>query len=464
MKIRLKNVQLIGYILNILILIIEVILLLSNWDSRPFTQNWASIPGMLAIIALGLNILFILQKKVSLFDFRFVFVILAYVFMFGRVWLAQFNVENLASWSVHRFYDPSILYKTSLFALCSIQFLFIGLFSGFRSEENCTFENFYTYTEAEKTHLYNTGVILLIIAVPCRLYTDLFAIISAGATGYYVSIGSITGLWDDFAFLIIPAVLCIAESKESLRRPIIFSVIIYFIVVMSLTGDRRYYVSGILALMMYYLNGHAKKRIKLSRLIIYGLLAIVFLNLLELIREARNGDLGSIMSFATRYGIKILDFSNVATLTLGEFGLSFYSLASIIEHVPNLLPFQYGLTFLRALPSILPFGDSFGFLGIASPSAVVNQYTRLPLGGTLFGDLYANFGLFAIIAAYFSGLIIRKYFVNLSNGKSELSCVLYYTSYYILINLVRCTVYEVVRPIVWCTLIPICIYKIMNRK
>ena len=454
-------------LLNLILLCVFFALLVADWQNILSDDNWAIKSAILSLVSLGSNIYFFITNNRRIGDFRVIFLIMTYPFMFGRVWIAALGMEKMTSWWLQDYFSTSVLYKTSLFCLCCIQASFLGLFFASEKAER-VFRDYLSATviadHNRTVRLYNTGLILILIAIPCRLITDVHAIIQGLGSRQYGAIEGITGFWDDFAFLLIPGVICIMESRPRSKMKWMLGLSFYFAVVMIMTGDRRYYVTGILALGLYYVNKMRKTKKKgIGKTIIYTVLVVFGLNFLEVIRSIRNGELGLVSSFLSNYGDRLFDFSTTFVDVFGEFGISFYSAASIVEYIPNSLPFQLGLSIIGSLVTIIPFGNRFLY-SVAEPSNIINSYTHLTVGSSIFGDLYANFGLFAIFFSLILGILLRKWFFYLSKKKTGLSVVLCYTSYYILINLVRSSFLEIVRPFSWCVLIPLVIYNLCNRK
>jgi len=449
--------------LNLLLLVIQLVYLGKEWNRTFETDNWATIPAIIAVISFGINLLTIVVLKIQVYDFRTVFLILSYVFMFGRVWVAALGLEWETSWRVQVHFSETDMYHAALFCICCIQMLFLGMFS---KEKQFKKSLIFTKTAWSCNALYYTGIILLVIAIPCRLVTDFRAISMAGATGYYVSIVSESGLWDDFAFLLIPGILCVVEAKPKMRWGILGIVGVYFLLVMSLTGDRRYYVSGLLALGLYFIAAlWEKKRPNIVRIVLYGILAVFFLNFLQVVRMARNGNLGTVGDFFQNFGLKLFDFSELFVNVFGEFGITFYSVVAIVEHIPGeIMGFQYGLTIPRSLVSIVPLGGYVRNIGIIEPSLLIEEVTGQPVGGSLIGDMYANFGLIAIPMMFLVGKLINKLIICLKRNSSPMDSVIFYTCVFILINLVRASICEILRPVVWCTMIPWGIFRMMCRR
>lgn len=465
MKLSMRKKDAPFWCINILLFLIECGYMLAYWDKT--TTNWSEMAFYFSIVSIIANILTIVHLKIKISDFRVSFLALTYIFMFGRIWLNYLNLDADIFWVLHKFFDIDTMFKASLFTICCTQALFIGLFIQRKYDNDEKHSELKHKSEQSDVALLTTAFILLVIGIPCRLITDINAVISTAATGNYNSITVQSGLVDDFAHLFIPGLLCFFECRPKSKNLIIVFVMVYYVAIMSVTGDRRYYVAGILALGAYFLFHSERKKRKKNPLLILGLIifAMVFLNFLQIVREMRLGDLGSISSFISNYGSDFFVFDDLLFEVLAEFGISFFSLVSIISNIPNVLPYQLGMSFIRTIPSVLPIGSIFGdFFEKASPSTIINAYTGYPVGATLFGDLYANFNLLAVPLCIYVGMKIHKIFSKKMQDKSSLGVVLYYSSYYILINLVRSTIFEVFRTYIWCTFIPIIIYKLCKKN
>lgn len=462
MHLKMRRKDFFLWTINFIMFITSIVAMFSS--DNIIKENWAEVGFYLSITCIVINIITIVNLRIKISDFRILFIILTYVFMYGRIWLRYLELDDEIFWVLHKFFTDANLQFSSLYVVACTQALFIGLFikDSFTNQKK---ELLYSDKDIYENNgqLLLTGYILLIIGIPCRVITDINSIVSTATTGNYNSITVQTGLVDDFAHLFIPGLLCIMETKPKLRRPLLVIIAIYYVAIMSATGDRRYYVAGLLALGACYLSKR-EKRIQPIRSIGLVLLGIVFLNFLEIVRVMRLGNLGSVSLFFSNYGAELFMFDDLLFEVLAEFGISFYSVVNIITNIPGYLPYQYGTTLLRCIPSVLPIGWIFGdFFKKASPSTLINQYTGYPVGATMFGDLYANFSYFGSIFSVFLGMLIYSIFKKKEKNNSLLSNVLYYTSYYILINMVRCTFFEVFRAYIWCIYIPVIIYSLTKR-
>jgi hypothetical protein len=132
--------------------------------------------------------------------------------------------------------------------------------------------------------------------------------------------------------------------------------------------------------------------------------------------------------------------------------------------IPKLIPFQYGLSFWGAIPSILPIGWAFPeFFEKVSIFRILNDIEGYPVGASLPGELYANFGWYALIIAFVMGCYIGKYYI-LSKMNNPLKIAQYFSIFFILINIVRASFLEITRNIFIVLIIPFLIYYLLNSK
>jgi len=460
-KIKINNKRLLISLVNMMFIII--LIFFTFFPSNKYTTDWSRTISLLSFLMIGIQLYSLNILGYKFYEFQYIFLVLSYIFFFGRIWLQYFKLDIDIFWVLHKYYNLSIMYNTGIYVIFCIEFLFLGMIV----KTHCyNFVNL-NIEDIDNISIFYTGITLLIIAVPCRLYTDAYSIFTTSASGSINSIISPTGLVDDLAYLLIPGIICIMEAKSKQKTWIFISVIVYFIIIITKTGDRRYYVAGILALLAYYLlteNKHKKKKYILKIGILIILIAI-FLNFLEIIRDIRIGGLVSFSSFIKNYGFNVLKLNNLIWNVLAEFGISFFSVVAVIENVPLYIPFQLGSTFIKSIPSVLPIGNLVGdYFRNASPSTIINEYTGLPVGSTLFGDLFVNFSYYGIFSCFITGIILSKIFNKKKIINNDLKRVLYYSQFYVLINLIRSSFFEIVRPFIWCTIIPIMVYNIYNIK
>lgn len=459
-----KNSFSLAFVLNIAYLLFLTVDLFVKDSNISNDSNWVQVSIVLLSVSIILNIYFLYSKRIPIWDFRTGFVVLSYLFIYGRVLLAALDLEGESSWLLQDEFTNNEMGRAAFYSLACTQALFVGFFvkgpvvSG--SYFNCG-------SLVKKPDLLRVAVLCLCITLPCRLITDYEMIIAVSSTGMYTSAVSGVGIVDDFGLLFLPSIICLCEAIPQNRKKIILAVAGYYLIIMALSGDRRYYVTGILSMSCYYwaIRSYREKKrtfFKGVKNVALIYLALVFLNFLEIVRHIRSGDLVSLSSFINSYGLDVLDLSNLFIDVSSEFGISFYSIVLAVKVVSNgLFPLQYGSTFLYSLVTLVPFGTHLVPTAI-SPSDIVNASTGLPVGATLIGDMYYNFGSYGIVCSFFLAFFISSFFDKIVKSHHPLSVVLYFTCYYVLINLVRATIVEVARPFVWGILMLVFFYNILK--
>jgi len=467
MRISIKKGTFILWMLSICFMLACLVELHKVWQSDTIIYgSWSAPAFYLSIVSLLITYLFLYVYKVKIAEFPTVMISLTYLFMFGRVWLNYLGFDSNIYWVLHKLYDPLELQRVGILTVCCTHSLFLGMMCAYRKNNNVQIEK-RELEEIDKSSLYSLGIILLLIGIPCRIISDIRSVLATASSGSFTSISASTGMIDDLAFLYVPGLICLMETRTNLRKVIYIILFVYFIIIMSITGDRRYYVSAIVTFGAYIIQKGSLRshKVKPERMLIIILVATVFLNFLEVVRKIRMGNLTSFFNFITNYGVDVFVLDNVIYDVLVEFGISFYSVVSVVSCIPYYFPYQYGMTFLKTIPSVLPVGFLFGnMFSEASPSTYINQFLSRPVGATMFGDLYANFGIFCIAGVFVFGIILGNLFRGEKAKRQGYQCMKYYTYYYILINLVRCSIFEIFRPMIWCTFIPYCILMLIKRK
>ena len=298
-----------------------------------------------------------------------------------------------------------------------------------------------------------------------QVITDLYAIKSVQSTGSYSSIQVTSGLVEDFAIIFVPAVVYILISKQlekKIARWLFIVIICYFIIEMILTGDRRYQIIGCIVVSLCYLKTYSDKILSVRTILII-FVAFLGLNIIYQLRKVRGGNLTGIVDFVQGM-ISDWGNSNILLETLKEFGVSFYSVVGIVKNIPSVIGFQKGLGFYGAIPSILPIGFIAGdFFRKVSISNTINAMEGRPMGATLIGDFYANFGWISIPLVILFGFFIMRMLLLHRNDQNYVQAN-YFSMMYIFMNLIRSSFYEIVRPAFVVLILPMFVLYLIKRK
>jgi polysaccharide pyruvyl transferase WcaK-like protein len=458
------------WIMNLLFITFFLIWVSINWNSREVLNNYNArlFPWICGLIFVQM-VSFVL-KKVPFYDFGFWFVVISYPFMFGYLFRDVFELETVLLWNPIVSYENSELFHAHIFIMLSLELFSIGYLLAYRKPIALKKDDLHKLGPDKR--LYYIGIILFLIGGISKLINDVHIIsVILSANSYSAYSGAVSsGLWDDLAYLMLPGVFFIFFSdciKERTKNTIFVIVLAYLVCMMMLTGSRKIQIFSILSIFLGHEFSLKKRLFSIKRIIAYAFLAIVTLNVLITIRDYRF-DLASIVPAFFQKLFSFNLFENIIGETLAETGLTMLSIASIVKLVPHTLPYQYGLTYIRTLPSFLPMGWLVGdFFNLASSTYVVNSYTGIPVGSSFIGDLYWNWGYFGgVIAAFLFGVLICR-FVNISSKyNTRKSCAMYFSIFSQLIILVRSELIDIYRPIIMLIIVVFVLeqFKINNRR
>lgn len=468
MKISIRKSTLWLVSLQLVITIAVLYWIIAMYDASP-RVDWAKTIGWVALIMMAQQLfsLYIQGKRVQSFEVWFI--LFSYLFMFGRIFLVGvLGIEEITALNYDRGvfddrYSKTLHYQSALFVLMANQLIFCGFLLNGRKTNVAKAES--------DPALYKAGVIMLCIGIPCHLIYSLQMIASAQASGSYNSIVDQTGLIDDLSNFFIYGLICMIfsgrYSKTTLRN-IIFAAIAYLIVVMALTGDRRYQAVSIIVLLLGYARS---TQMKFSfKMIWIGIGAFFLLALFYVLREIRTSELTSLGNFVGVFWDKLANAEDgLLTQTLYEFGGSFYTVCLAIKYVPAQIGFKFGSTILSGILSIIPAGFMYQNWEVFQHGRLAHQLLNLAgttVGASVFADLYGNFGwIGGGIAAFLMGIFLPKLLEKKNRQTSDaLVNARYYILFYALIHLTRASFTEVIRTAVWALMILYFAYHLKTKR
>lgn len=454
------------WILELFITII-LILTITIIYKQDFGANSIKIVASIAIIMFINHILVLFKSGKKFLSFEFWFISLSYLFMFGQIFLhGLFNVTTIDALSHTRpvldtRYTITLIYTSSLFIIGCIQLIFLFMILTKKTNQN---------NELNKIDykLYITSKIMFLIGIPCHFIYSIRMISLAQTAKSYDSITEVSGLIDDFSNLMIYGIICLLFSKKLKKKTakiFLLGVIAYLGIVMMLTGDRRYQTVSIIVILLSYLKAYnIKFSIKNIWLLVGGYLA---LGIFYLLREIRTNQIMTLFDFISQF-LKILFNSdtNILTQTLYEFGGSIYTVCLAQKFIPSIINYKLGKTILSGTIAIFPFGFLYQDSNLFKSgrlAAELMEAGKTTVGGSIYSDLYGNFGFIgglavaAIIGLLFHFLFNKK---HKQNKTANFINAKYYILFYALLHLVRASFTEVIRTSVWGITILLVIYNI----
>ncbi|VYU75152.1 Uncharacterised protein [Eubacterium limosum] len=441
----------------------------SIWKTPPSNYEAEMFPWF--VYSLVFNLFgFIFVKKINYINIAFWFVILSYLFMFGHIITSVFNLETTLLWRPGDYFSTTNKFYASVYAQFALNSIAIGAIIVQKPKENPSIKTVGLERSSyfELKNMKTMGWILFLIGFLTNMISSAKAIGITTTTGSYTSLASgvSSGVLDDFGFFMIPGFAYILSSKSLTKRKSFWftlSVCLYYMTTMVFSGSRRLQLYAIIVVVICYLWSTQRKSFSLKTLFFVVVGGIFFLDLIYVIRENRT----DVMSIVPAFLEQLTSFQflgNVVGETLTETGISFYSVVAILSTVPSVFPYELGMTFIRTIPSILPIGWLVGdFFNKAASTYVINRYTGLPVGSSLIGDFYWNFGFIGgIVLSLFFGIFIEKISVNLL--KKTKYTPLYFSFMYAMLIGLRSGVVEIFRPMLMVLIIPWIIRYIRIRR
>lgn len=428
-------------------------------------DGWVKFSAWVAVVIGGIQIISLLKTKKTIFSFEIWFVVLAYLFMFGQIILVGiFRVDTLYALGYERSvldsrYHPEIMFQSSLFILMCIQCIVMGFLLVPRDE----LVNDFKYHSKS----YHAAIVFLTIGFPCHLLNSASMIYYAQKYGSYGAITESTGLIDDFSNFLVYGLLCLLVSNRLSKKKMIVVygiTCIYLVLVMMLTGDRRYQVVSIIVLLLAFLRYY---KVQFSRKFLWiVLIGYLFLNVFFVLREIRTDGLVSIDGFFSVYfDMLLMHENNILVQTLYEFGGSFYTVCLALKYIPGVVEYVGGFTLLSGIIAVVPLGFLYKESALFQKGRVATHLMeagKTTVGGSLFQDLYANFGfLGGVILATIFGVVVSKLFnKGRKDGDEAYGFARYYILFYALIHLVRASFTEVIRTAVWALIVLYLVYNV----
>ena len=425
------------------------------------TYQEAIVPFLTVSIVLDF-VGFFCIKRVRFIDLGLWFVLFSFAFMFGNVFLEVFDLETSLTWDPSVYYSEAEKYTASLYALFCVNAITLGciLVPSGNYKESCLEPN-------RGRQLQRTGFVCLLAGFAASAIQSFQLISVTQASGTYETYSTVSTsvLIDDLSYLFVVGVASIVASGTIRRRAsfcLTLASCAYYIAVMTLSGSRKFAIFAIIALSLNYLWIYRNDGLSVKKIALTLLGAVLVLNLLYVIREYRTDLLTIIPNYFE--SLATFNFLNLLGEVFAETGLTFYSVVGIMATVPSVFPYELGATLFRSLFSFLPIGWLMGdfFTGAAS-TQVINTYTGLPVGASLIGDFYWNWGFAGgVIASLLFGVILSAVSARLATRAS--SVPVYFSVLFIVLVGVRAGLFEIYRPLVMVIVLPILISMVVNRE
>lgn len=390
---------------NILLGVIGLVFLSREDESLLF--------ACLASVQVVLNTYFLRKMKIRWFSFSMLFVWATFIFHFGNVLLIALGESEHCAWDIIALSRSVYEYNLScLFSLLCSGCVVTGIMMTYvKSAEMYVEKASVIDHEKEKRLILLLGVMLFLITVgPSVLlqWKRLQVVWDGGIYSQTRKVDSELGLFYYFTrffpFSLVMIMLGLQDNKKFVR--IAYIVAVMYEAFCMISGNRSLQLIAIIMYTFVYVTVISHTRVKFKTKVIIIIVAYVGAATINVLMRVRNFgvtqyDMGGLIIGAIK--------SNPLFPVIGEFGIAQVTVSLAITNYPLTVPFKVGLSYLVGLLSwILPITGSRWF-----KSATVFLYefdfgSRLTLGGSYIGELYANFGWFGFIGAIIVGIFVGR--------------------------------------------------------
>ncbi len=334
-----------------------------------------------------------------------------YLFHTGQLYLYalfpnyQFGGESLVS-----FVGTELFYRSTIYSVAIITFLVLGMGIAALLKpisiknqmlKKCmvTCKTF----DEDKLKLRIGGIVVTAIALPVHAMVSYQRIQAAAAGNYFDALDvGISGITSEImAFLVVGiTMLMLGYSNKKVVFNGIYIAAVAFYCWTMLSGGRGQQVIAIVYFTLLYI-----KVVKPSKWVMLLLFALGYVGLMALEVIAQTRDYGVITWDVISNGIRSAGMPLLSALE--EFGWTQYTMALTMETIPEKIDFYYGESYIKVWASLLPNIGGI-FTEINQEALYHMRFAKNYMGGSIIGELYANFGAFFFIPATCIGVVMGK--------------------------------------------------------
>lgn len=393
----------------------------------------------LVLINAAASLLLIAVRQRRIFTLYFCFMLFLVLFHFGQLILYVFDaqVDTSIAYDLLDLYSRYDLQQTLMFCLIAFNVMnTCGMLLVPRRRREPQPEKTPSLGQNEERgrRVYQFGLVLFcVLLIPVLIY-DVQMITSASQVGYLAKYTTDTGIFGDLEAYLPAAVLCILVTAKGQNRPwkaVYYYALIRALALMLLVGNRGNML--ITAILYIYAKHWFIKPYTRKNWLSVGAICIGVVVLMPFIAFIRGK--------ASELGFwEYLSTNNPVTQFLSEFGSTLVTPILSFQYVDS-FGFLGGKSFLGALAVLVPFSSALfgGIKQFMSVGVLLNPYAPAvgALGGSVFAELYINFGWASLVLAALFGLGVAKISQALENGARGdhpfLSGMLLYLSYGVLL-------------------------------
>ncbi len=457
--------------ISILILII-LMLIYGNLQEITDVQSKIVEVSYIALFVSIYCIITSLREKIKWYNLFFLYLIFFVVFLFGQVfnrYLINFIDKDL--YDLTREIDArNIAQAIIISTYCLLGMHIGGLLANIihKKKINMKEKNIEIDEKRQNSSMRILGIILIAISIVfalSSLWKDFTLVIRGGYSSVYSDFTVGIDSWKDrlIPFFYIGLLILMVSYKDNIKiARCIFLINMFYSGMQIFLGARGL---PILSVLMIVITWHiCVKKVKKKTAIIIIISIIPVATLISMIREVRSYPMSQWLGNMDKIIVDTIKENPIST-AINEMGTAIYPTAATISIFPDNRDYKYGSTYWYGIKGIIPnLGSELSKAKVYGDiQEEVSQYYGLSFGGSVIEDLYANFGMYAILFMIAIGFGMNKLQIKMEyeNSRNKIIYPLYATMCIQIIWTVRNNINPIFRYFVWYIITTYLLYKIL---
>lgn len=455
------------YMEKLFFIILQVVI--TFWT---YNANSVSLLAWLGVIQIIFSVITIMKQKKEIMSISIFFLVFSFLLHMGQYILPLLNSGILPSFDMTWYVTEGEMISTGKF----LNYAHIAVVSGMlmysqkKSKVKLVWErDKYTCIGAQEI---NPKILRLIAAV--LIFIGLF--VSIGSTIDLIKLMLSGGYYETFSYYdayggglrkqlatfweIGVMILFYINRKEKGKCRAILVISLIYLAVTMLTGGRIVALMNMVVLFITYYK--IVEKLQCKKLILIFILGFFFVQYVVNIGLSRTAGFGT--SFDV--GLSIRD---LVARVLAEFGGTGYTVILTMKHVPQNVPYLYGMTYPLSLMYVFPnFGwNSWNIFHATSFTDYLREYTSSGIGGSYIAEVYFNWGYYGIVFLYAIGVFLSWFDAKINEliyRERWIQILPYLAVMPYILMITRSYFKDIIRPFAWMAVISFVLYRMFRRK
>lgn len=377
-----------------------------NFVSRKEYQVAIEMIGYFVIVQLLLTVVAYKLMKIEMFSLSGAFTWLNYLFHLGQPVIKAITSNHQFDYDVSLIVSSDAFIESLTFSYLMIVMVSSGVLFLKSFEKDRVVHTKRKFSDMSTDNLFKIGSIITAVTLPIEMYIQITKIFVARSSGYLatfdVEVSGIMGFISTFS--LVGVIIMILGSKHHFKRgTLVFGLYSIFYVITMFSGGRMWQVIKLLLVLYYYIKTYEIKITK-KNLVILLLLGYLGAGFMSAVADFRAYDVQS-----SDYVLQVITdvfVENPILKIVEEFGGTIYTVGLTIQKIPYDVPFSMGSQFITNFVSVLP-NINEAIAEINHNSNYVLLLETPTIGGSFVGEMYYSFHYFAVIPAFFIGILAQ---------------------------------------------------------